>query len=199
VTLHLQYAAHLGQRHLLSVAQADDLVKCTEQIESVFEDFAFLCIPAHVRHDAGDQMQRLNVLKDIRGLVRDQEDVKFLQRLIYVSNFGGFDRRVLGVCRDEFWEGGQEGFNPGSRHVSELARNHDCRCVDQHWNRPWSIRFRGYGVTFSAFRAYRGGENNLGVYPGYYCGDAEGVACTPLLVLDVRQHQSCLKPVSKVR
>ena len=128
MTLHLQHAPHLRQRHLLSVAQAYDLVECAKQIESVFNNFPFFCVSAHVRHDAGNQVQRLNVLEDIGGLVRDQEDVKFLQRLVDVSNLGGFDRRVLGVCRDEFWEGGQKGFDPGSRHVAELARNHGCRC-----------------------------------------------------------------------
>ena len=139
MTLHLQYVPHLDQRHLFSVAHTDDLIKCTEQIKSILEDFAFFCISAHIRHDAGDQMQRLNVLEDIRGLVRNQEDVQFLQRLVDISNFSGFDGRVLGVRRDKFWERGQEGFDPRSRHVSELARNHGCRCKDWRWNRVGSI------------------------------------------------------------
>jgi hypothetical protein len=127
VTLHFQHAPHLSQRHLLPVAQANDLIKCTEQIESIFENFPFFCVSTHVGHDAGDQMQSFDVLKDVRGLVGDQDDVQFFQRLVDVSDFGGFDGRVLGVGRNEFREGGQEGFDPSSRHVSELARNHGCR------------------------------------------------------------------------
>lgn len=198
MTLHLQYAPHLRQRHLLSVAQANDLIKCTKQIESVFEDFPFFCTSTHVRHNAGDQVQRLDVLKDIRGLVRDQEDVKLLQRLVDVSNLGSLDRRVLCVCRDEFWEGSQKGFNPGSRHVSELARNHGC---------GWKI---GIGVV--------GSRLDLGVWcylfrllcisrrrgqprrvSRYYLKDAGVVICIPSLILDVKRCQSCLQPVVKVR
>lgn len=192
MALHLQHAPHLRQRYLLPVAQANNLIECAEQIESIFEDFPFLCISAHVRHDAGNQMQSFYVLENIRGFVRNQEDVEFLQWLVNISNFCGFDRRVLGVRRDEFWKGGQEGFDPWPRHVSELSRNHGCRCKINVEIVCSRLDFWRCGVTFSAFRAYRGGENNLGVDPRYYCRDPRVVLCTPLLILDVKRSQLCL-------
>ena len=67
-------------------------------------------------------MQRIDVLEDVRRFVGDEEDVEIFERLVDITDFGGFDGGVLAVGGDEFRERGEEGFDPGSRHRVELTR-----------------------------------------------------------------------------
>jgi len=123
VTLHLQNTPHLHQVDLLPVSHAHDLIESTQKFECVLQDFALVRTAAEVRYDTCEEMESVDILKDIRCLIGYQENIEIFQRLIDVSDFGGLDGGVLGVCRDEFWERCEQGFDPGPRHIAELARN----------------------------------------------------------------------------
>ena len=124
MTLHLQNAPNLHQVDLLSVAQAHNLIKRPKQLERVLRDFSLVCATAHVRHDTSKELQCLYILQDVRGFVCDKNDVEVFKELVDIANFGRFDRRVLRISGYKFGKGGQQGVDPGPRHIPELSRNH---------------------------------------------------------------------------
>ena len=76
MTLHLEHIAHLHVIDLLPIAQAHDLVECAQQLKRVFQNLALLRGPANVGDDAGEEVEGLDVLEDVRRLVGDEEDVE---------------------------------------------------------------------------------------------------------------------------
>jgi len=123
VTLHLQDTPHLHQVDLLPISHAHNLIECTQKLERVLQDLALVRTAAEVRHDTGEEMERVDVLQDIRCFVGYQQNIKIFQRLVHISYFGSLDGGMLDVCRDEFWERCEQGFDPCPRHIAELARD----------------------------------------------------------------------------
>ena len=126
VAVHLQHAAHLGQGHVLPVAEADDLVKRLQDLEARQEDVVLVQRVALVAHRAGQEMQRVNVLQDVGVLRRDEDHVQILKRLVYVAHRVRLHRRVLRVRGDELRERRQQRLDPRAGHLPELAGNHRC-------------------------------------------------------------------------
>ena len=85
-------------------------------------------------------MQGIDVLEDIRRLVGDEKDVEFFERLVDITDFGGFYRCVLAIGGDEFREGCEERFDPCSRHRVELTRENGCQRRRRKKNRKKSVR-----------------------------------------------------------
>lgn len=123
MTLHLQHTPNLHQINHLPIPQTHNLIKRAKQLKAILQYLPLVRAPAHVRHDAREEVQRLDVLQDVRRFVRDEHDVEVLERLVDVAHVGRLDGGVLRVCGDEFGEGGEEGFDPGARHFAELARD----------------------------------------------------------------------------
>lgn len=95
VTLHLEHAAYLGQIDRFTISQADDFIKCAHEFKLILRDFFLLCALAEIRDDTSEEVKRVNVLKDVRSLVCDEEDIELLERLVDIAHVGSFDRRVL--------------------------------------------------------------------------------------------------------
>lgn len=104
----------------------------------MFLDIPLLGTATHITDDPSEEVQGIDVLEDVRGLVGDEEDVEVFEGLVDEADVGGFDGGVLGVGGDELGEGGEEGFDARARHVAELAGEDG----------------------FTAFGAYRGCEND---------------------------------------
>lgn len=91
VTFHFEDVPDLQEINLFTVPQADDLIECSQELERIPEYLALFCGSTHVRDDTRKEMKRLDVLKDVRCLVSDEEDVELLQRLIDIADFRRFD------------------------------------------------------------------------------------------------------------
>lgn len=126
VALHLQNAFHLNEADLFPVAQANNLVKRTQQLERVLEYFPLVGGPADIGDNAGKEVKGIDILEDIGGFICDQYDIQIFQGLVDVSNFGGFDGCVLRLCWNEFRKRRQQGLNPRPRHILELSRDDNC-------------------------------------------------------------------------
>ena len=100
-------------------------------------------------------MQRVNVLEDVGCFVGDEEDVEIFERLVDITDFGGFNRGVLAVGGDEFWERCEEGFDSGSRHRVELTRENGWMERLQRRRKKVSKR------TFATLGTYRGCQYDL--------------------------------------
>ena len=126
VRLHLEHTPDLHQINVFPITQAHDLVESTQQLKRLSLNLALLDALTQIRHHAGKEMQRIDVLEDVRRFVGDEEDVEIFERLVDITDLGGFDGGVLAVGGDEFRERGEEGFDSGSRHRVELTREDGC-------------------------------------------------------------------------
>lgn len=73
--LHFQHILDLHQVDLFPIAQAYDFIKRPEQLERILQNFPLFGCAAHIRHDASEQMECVNVLEDVGGFIGDEEDI----------------------------------------------------------------------------------------------------------------------------
>ena len=129
--LHLQHAPDLHQIDVFPITQADDLVKSTQQLKRLSLDLALLHALTQIRHDTCKEMERIDILEDIRRLVGDEKDVELFERLVDITDFGCFDGGVLAVGGDQLWERCEQRFDSGARHRMELTREDGCRDISR--------------------------------------------------------------------
>lgn len=67
-------------------------------------------------------MERIDILQNVGLAVCDEDHVELVKRLVDESDIILFDSGVLGARVGELREGGKEGFNSGSGHLTELSR-----------------------------------------------------------------------------
>jgi len=122
MTLHVKKSLDLAECEILSVAQRDQLVKCTEQLERIAKNLPFVQALAYAAYYLCEKMQGVDVLQDIRLAIRDEDHVQLVQRLIDEANVVLLDSRVLRPRIGQLWERSQQSLNPGSLHLSKLPR-----------------------------------------------------------------------------
>ena len=110
MTLHFQDAFNLHEVDLLPPTQTYNLVERAEQLECMLRDFALLGGPAQIGHNAGKEVQGLDILENVGCLVGDEQDVEFFQRLVDIADVERFDRSMLSVGGDKLGERGQKRF-----------------------------------------------------------------------------------------
>lgn len=122
MTLHLQECLDLGQREVLPVAQGHQLIKCAEQFKSIAENLPLVQALADTGGHLGEQVQTVDVLEDVGLAVGDEDDVQFVQWLVYEADVVLFDGGVLGSRVRKLGERGQQCLNSRPGNLSELAR-----------------------------------------------------------------------------
>lgn len=98
--LHFCNGTDLSQRDVFSVSQGDDLVKHGDELECPVENFLFVDRAAIFGEGTGKEMERVNVLQDVGGLVGDEDHVEFFHGLIDVSDRLGFCWFFLRMLED---------------------------------------------------------------------------------------------------
>lgn len=109
--LHLQESFDLSNSKVLAIPKGDKLVEGAQQFVGIAQDFPLVQAPACAGNNLSKQMKRINVLKNIRLTVGDQDHVELIQRLIYESNVILLDGSVLGSCISQLGERGQQSFD----------------------------------------------------------------------------------------
>lgn len=125
MTLHVEEGLDLAQREILPVSLSDELVESAEQFEGVAQNLPLIQCLANARDNLCEEVQRVDVLQDVRLAVGDEDHVEFIEGLIDEADIVLLDGCVLGAAVCEFGERGEESFDSGSLHVPELARD-DC-------------------------------------------------------------------------
>mmetsp|Transcript_40248 Transcript_40248/g.104177 ORF Transcript_40248/g.104177 Transcript_40248/m.104177 type:complete len:594 (-) Transcript_40248:31-1812(-) len=121
VALHVGVLLHLRRRDVLLEAVADDLVEGKEQLKRRARD-RLLLQRLHVhRHHLGQQPQRLQVLQDVALLVRHQQQVQPLQRVVHISHSVGLHKGVLLPGAHQFGECREQALDADAAHVHKLA------------------------------------------------------------------------------
>lgn len=78
VTLHLQESLDLGQGEVLPVSQSHQFIECTQEFEGIAEDLALVQALANAGSDLRKEVKTVNVLKDVRLTVGDENDVQLI-------------------------------------------------------------------------------------------------------------------------
>lgn len=78
MTLHFQECLNLGKGQVLSVTQCHQFIECAQQLESIAEDFPFIQALANAGCHLGEQMKTVDILKDVRLTVGDQDNVQLI-------------------------------------------------------------------------------------------------------------------------
>lgn len=110
MTLHLQKRLNLTDGEILPIPKRDQLIEGAEEIEGMFEDLALVQALANAANYLGEEVERVNVLEDVRLFVRNEHHVKLIKGLVDESDIVLLDCRVLcpRVCC--LGEGGQKSF-----------------------------------------------------------------------------------------
>lgn len=110
MTLHVKECLDLANGQILAVTKGDELIKSTEQLVGVLNNLALVQALTGASDHLCKQVQRVDVLQNIRLAVGDENHVKFVEGLINKSDIVLFDDRVLCTAVGEFGERGKEGF-----------------------------------------------------------------------------------------
>jgi len=100
MTLHLQNTPHLHEIDLFPIPHTDDLIKRSKQLKTLFLNFTLISCTTHIRNDACEEVEGIDILEDVGGFVSDEEDVEVFEGLIDITDLSGFDGCMLGVCGD---------------------------------------------------------------------------------------------------
>lgn len=137
MTFHLQESLDLADGEVLPVSQSDELVESTKQFVGILDNLPLIQALASAGNDLGEEVKGVDVLEDVGLAVGNEDYVQFVERLVDEANVVLFDCGVLSATIRELWEGGQEGFDTGPRHLAELSRENsfapagaDGRCED---------------------------------------------------------------------
>ncbi len=106
VAFHLQERLDLADGQVLPIAEGDQFIERAEQLVGILEDFPLIQTLAGARDNLGEEMERIDVLEDVRLLVGDQDHVELVQGLVYESNIVLLDRGVLRSRVGRLGEGG---------------------------------------------------------------------------------------------
>ena len=121
VRLHLHVHLDVAHRHVLAVAERDDLVEREDDLERVLAhvrlvDLARAVLVEHLR----EEPQHLEVLDDVRVLVRDEHEHERLDGLVHVPHLARLHRVVLLVGAHHLGERREVVLYSHARHLDEL-------------------------------------------------------------------------------
>lgn len=119
VALHLQEGLDLADGQVLPVAESDQLIEGAEQLVGISEDLTLVQAPASAGNHLGEEVERIDVLKDVGLLVGNENHVQLIQWLVNEADIVLFDRGVLGTAVGEFGKGEQERLEPRAAHLVE--------------------------------------------------------------------------------
>lgn len=111
MTLHLQKCLDLGQRQVLPVAQCHQLIERAKQLKGISQNLSLIQALANAGCHLSKQMQAVDILKDVGLAVGNQDNVQFIQRLVYEAHIVLLDGGVLGSGVREFRERGKQRFD----------------------------------------------------------------------------------------
>lgn len=120
MTLHLHECLDLAHCEVFAVSQRYKLIKRAEELVSVSDNFPLVESSACAGDNLGEEVQRIDVLKDIGLAIGDENHVKLIQGLIHKSNIILLNGRVLCAAVGEFGERGEEGFYSRPWHLAKL-------------------------------------------------------------------------------
>lgn len=86
MTLHLKKCLDLAQRKVFAIAQCNQLVKCAEQFISIAKYFSLIQAFAYASDNLRKEMERVDVLQDIRLSIGDEYHVKLVKGLVDIAN-----------------------------------------------------------------------------------------------------------------
>lgn len=121
MTLHLQEGLDLRQRQVLSVPQRHQFIERTQQLKGIAQNLPLVQALADAGGHLGKQVETVDILKDVRLTVGDQDDVQFVQWLVYEAHIVLLDGGVLGARVRELRERRQQGFDARPSNLTELA------------------------------------------------------------------------------
>lgn len=121
MAFHLQEGLDLAERQVFSVPERDKLVEGAEQLVGILHNLSLVQGLAGARHDLGEEVKGIDVLQDVALSVGDEDHVEFVEGLINEANIVLLDGGVLGARVGELGERGQESFDSGPGHFSELS------------------------------------------------------------------------------
>ena len=96
MTFHLQKCLDLTDRQVLSVTQCDKLVEGRKKLVCILQDFPLIQGLAGAGNDLGEEVQRVDVLEDIRLAVGDEDHVKLIEGLVDEAHIVLLNSRMLG-------------------------------------------------------------------------------------------------------
>jgi hypothetical protein len=96
VTFHLQEGLDLAQRQVLPVPQCHQLIESAQKLVRIAKDLPLVKGLADTGDNLGEEMQTVDVLKDIRLSIRDEDHVQLVQGLVHISHIVLLHCGVLG-------------------------------------------------------------------------------------------------------
>lgn len=120
MTFHIQERPDLAEGQVFPVAQRHQFIKGAQQLVSIPQDFPLIQTLASACNDLGEEVERVNVLKDVGLAVGDEDHVELIQGLVDEADIVLLDGRVLCAALGELRKRGEEGFDAGSGHLSKL-------------------------------------------------------------------------------
>lgn len=122
MTLHFQECLDLRQGQVLPVTQCHQLIECAQQLKGITEDLPLVKTLADAGGHLGKQVQAVDVLKNVRLAVGDQDNIQLVQWLVHEAHVVLLDGGVLGSGVCKFGKRGKQRFNARPRDFTELAR-----------------------------------------------------------------------------
>lgn len=122
MTLHFQECLNLRKGQVLSITQCHQFIECAQQLEGIAEDFPLIQALANAGGHLGEQMKTVDILKDIRLTVGDQDNVQLIQWLIDEADVVLFNGGVLGPRICKLGKGGKKSLNARPGDFTELTR-----------------------------------------------------------------------------
>ena len=153
MTLHLEECLDLTDRQVLPIPEGDQFIKGTEDVEGMLEDFAFVQALAYAADNLGEEVEGVDVLEDVGLLVRDEDHVELVERLVDEADIVLLDGGMLcsGVCG--LGESGEESFDARPLHIVKrsgkdglAAAGADGRCEDNLPAKPPSVTCRPINI-----------------------------------------------------
>lgn len=86
VTLHVEECPNLAERQILTVAQSHQLIKGAEEVVGIPENLPLVQALAGTGDDLREQVERVDILQDVRLAVGDEHHVELVERLVDESD-----------------------------------------------------------------------------------------------------------------
>lgn len=106
--LHLEEGLDLADRQVFPVTQSNQLIEGAEQLVCVLQNLPLVETSACAGDDLGEEVEGIDVLQDVGLLVRDEDHVELVQRLVHEADIVLLDGSVLGARIGELGERGKE-------------------------------------------------------------------------------------------
>lgn len=124
VRFHIKEGLDLAESEVLPVTHSDEFIEGAEQLKCIAQNLPFVQALADASNNLGEQVKRINVLQNVGLAVGDEDHVKLIQGLVYEADVVLLDCCVLIAAILKFRKRSKKTLNPGSLHISELAREY---------------------------------------------------------------------------